>query len=1413
MSVEPLRSSVLNPYVAPAYLPSEQTIIKPARIKRASAVVSLETQKLATELIRAGDKALSFKYSVVLKDQALFGQGQRQGRPAARTISDIPAFSTFGMAWAELTYAIQNEPFASFASKHKIDTSTLRLNTESGWQLECIADGKRATFSKYDPGWWQATAAVTAAAQALTPTLKLNIDYTDANHAPADVIGDFYAASTNGSIGENLYSIFQQNKNQTFEALREPDATAPEFNRPAYRYVRQRQQEAIADLSVQIAKNPKLFAPSQPSPIPGTPNPPSPAINPMAAIARRQFAGEPTLHTVIARLLGDKLKASAPGLDIDVNRLAIATPDPDHPGQFKQTHLMTLAWDYLTGGDAPVFGTTHRVLDTRPDLLERTGNPAGVPLPLDLSALSTAIRALPGQLNAALDTDARAYWSQPAFSTPSDAGTVFPGSHRALVSHILRSNLQQAGLKQPGLDDEQRKTVDMLVRHPQGSTRPAPLDPKTSGATVYALPGASPDLLIHRGLSQPDREILLRVEPSGNITPYSSWDQLPNEKRHLEALTGNMFDAQADILIKQHQGNSLVNAPPLTGAQPSPQAKTTLPDWLGTAGEAERFVMHELSLGLASFTQLNKGRGYNSDIPDIRTFAQAQFDRLPESQKLTQYAAKDLEVVFKVPYGTLSSGGIDRQTMSLTDMLLNNLSGLPDGQIEVFFKTGLKENGVEIKTRVPALEKEQVLKTLVNDLDIGKTYPALLKEKLLDNPARKAERQALFAQQVPLELQVKALELSIKGEAGFNPTGFRYVQEILKPGAGPRTVDGKDITLRPLAFDNQANGKIDVVEGAYLIEPKDSSTGPHILYRPLIADAPLLQFASRQALLEAIQKKGKLQNDTLAWLPDENTRQLYSGNGFKHPNLVLFGFNLGSVPLNETIPLAQDSRLQQTLQAGTLMEHLYEDNARNLISLAEHHSTSDAKSRWASLKHGGFLLLNALLPALRGPAATLGLLLQAPGTLKDIEALGGDNTTDKEAALTDLLLNLATLLVHFKPRSSSGATKMANAGSVLVEHTAPSATPPKNRIVLGGPAEIKPLAGDIQAFVDTYNGKQRLNIMGHGEKPIGEQPAHIYGEGGKQYTAEDIDQELLARGIDIRSYPEVRLLACYSSNGGEQSLAAKLNALTGVRVKGFEQEIITDYEGIDDEDPYTLYASALAHYRKQYASLSDADIHLLAERQLNRKLAGRDINFNILKDNGTQIELNIGSAEKPVFYRTKVDYQPRTYGPPKIKPASAKPVEVLMGYSHTAEDAHSVLSTRSLTDCSALAVLSDLKDGVYQKRTLMHLTGSNLEYGLFDNDTYQLLDELDRSLANGGKVIFVGGVESQSTAGMGSVLDQSYQGKKPLLDLLRKPGVDTVIASSLGVDINPDGTFKLIEGTGKGTFSQPMINAVFDFAE
>ncbi|MCP6082767.1 hypothetical protein NL341_27595, partial [Klebsiella pneumoniae] len=67
-------------------------------------------------------------------------------------------------------------------------------------------------------------------------------------------------------------------------------------------------------------------------------------------------------------------------------------------------------------------------------------------------------------------------------------------------------------------------------------------------------------------------------------------------------------------------------------------------------------------------------------IPDIRTYAEQQLDQHLAGKG---YTSKDVEVVFKVPVGDMGSNYLERVKMSLVDMALENLSGLPKGEMEV----------------------------------------------------------------------------------------------------------------------------------------------------------------------------------------------------------------------------------------------------------------------------------------------------------------------------------------------------------------------------------------------------------------------------------------------------------------------------------------------------------------------------------------------------------------------------------------------------------------------------------------------------------------------------------------------------------------------------------------------------------
>lgn len=145
-------------------------------------------------------------------------------------------------------------------------------------------------------------------------------------------------------------------------------------------------------------------------------------------------------------------------------------------------------------------------------------------------------------------------------------------------------------------------------------------------------------------------------------------------------------------------------------------------------------------------------------------------------------------------------------------------------------------------------------------------------------------------------------------------------------------------------------------------------------------------------------------------------------------------------------------------------------------------------------------------------------------------------------------------------------------------------------------------------------------------------------------------------------------------------------------------------------------------------------------------------------------------------------------------------IEVAMSEMKTANDPISVLSTSGLTDCSALAVLSDWNGKIYKSRTLVHIAGSNLRTTLKNGiDVDDLISELKDELVNGGKVIWVGGVNSQSNLALEMAISQDNRNnEQPILDLFNTNRVSVEIAGSKGVTVHPDGRVELMDGPSRG---------------
>lgn len=775
---------------------------------------------------------------------------------------------------------------------------------------------------------------------------------------------------------------------------------------------------------------------------------------PAQAVALR-FAGRPTLRQIVGHVLAASILEQYPSLPLDpqVTRLAV----PNRTGGWDFILLIDVALDFLAHGTRldltqEIDGRTHFLSNQLPSRLYFTGSQGpGRP---DMAVIQDQILALADTLGTHMQNALSDYWNQ--LDEHGD-------SHWKWLGDLLASGLSSATSLLPVMQTTARDALYQLARHPDRRARKAIPCP---GGFVHAWcletrllshgqshSLLSPDLLI----VQAERVFLYRS--CGRLESYpdmhafnQAWGSEVERQFQAETLViersepdGNIFDTQAALLLeRQLQSLDALRFPADQGVAalerriaactdpsrffrdaPAPVAPAmekihaALPQWLKDGTDTQRDEYRQLLVEQARLQRLTAGKSFLDGIDNLQAFtlealrAQLRLDH-PDVQNEPQ----DLLLNFHVAAGDLGSGFVTHVPMPLSELAIRNLSAMPSRNMTVSDSSGKAVPAwlnADYILGVPGLFSST--EGLISRVNIGQRYPQQLKALLLDDAGESARRASLFGQMLKVQLPLQALEHAIRGEHGLSFHGYRCVRAVLHSQAPERVVDGQDIVIRPLAFIRQPGASADVVENMFIIEPRDIAVGPHILYRPVYRDA-LLQFASREALFEAIAHTGALQDSVLSWLPDK-ARPIYSHDGFNSPHILQFLSGDDSVRWEKPQPaqLAQDTSAQ-ALASVNLTQYLYTCNARALVDLADRESVSNAESRWAIVREGGWLLFNTiLLPVLSGPAMLAGWMLQLAVSLnQDIPALHSDDPTARELAWVDLLLNVGLLLMQLSSR-------------------------------------------------------------------------------------------------------------------------------------------------------------------------------------------------------------------------------------------------------------------------------------------------------------------------------------------------------------------------------------------------------------
>ncbi|WP_296261668.1 MULTISPECIES: dermonecrotic toxin domain-containing protein [unclassified Pseudomonas] len=445
-----------------------------------------------------------------------------------------------------------------------------------------------------------------------------------------------------------------------------------------------------------------------------------------------------------------------------------------------------------------------------------------------------------------------------------------------------------------------------------------------------------------------------------------------------------------------------------------------LPVWLSNASSADRLDYSRRMSALAVVTGRAAGQAWNDDLPPILDYAgKAMQDAMrhdhPEATRLTLddvtvHIAKVVAVAAPLAGQIIPVGSVENLRMSVATFALQNLSSLPNGALTFSIRDG---------GPLPGWFTPDYLKQLVGRVNVGCNYPDRVRHYLITDHAQAARRRGLFAEQLRVQLPLKALEQKIRGQGGLTQAGYRLVCSLLTsaPALGINDSPRTESVLRPLAWIAEPDAAADEVSNMFVIADADPAVGPLILYRPFAA-VPLTEFADWTSLRQAIVAPGELQDEVLTWMSSRG-RQRYANGGFAQPHIVRFGLGSDFAALRTPGP----AQLSTAHVQGDPLTALFDANARALVDLADRESVSNAESRWAMLQRGGWLALDAVMPFISGSVGSALWLVQLMAGVDQV-LVAESRKARREAtqAWNGLLLTISMILLHqgFALRAEAG---------------------------------------------------------------------------------------------------------------------------------------------------------------------------------------------------------------------------------------------------------------------------------------------------------------------------------------------------------------------------------------------------------
>jgi hypothetical protein len=755
-----------------------------------------------------------------------------------------------------------------------------------------------------------------------------------------------------------------------------------------------------------------------------------------------QLVTGPSIREVATRVLQNDLKALYPQLEIDPGMAMVVTPrwkiiaGTVQPGSLRFESLTDALLRQTGSGESVIYLDGEHFLSLNPNAI------TPIHLPVKIDAIGRLINKLAPLLLVAYQEQQLEYWDQPIHGT-------------TLRWQALSQSLRQVWNveKVEGWDVHQLAIARNVFNFPDAALR-SPRD--TYRSRVCLIDFDRLDGTVSSHLNRTDltvvigavgtRTIVLTHSIATGFLAYESLEKLGEVlpkyvgklppgatlQWRLFEPSGNFFDHQAIALVAlqadviaglefvQRASRPAITTLPRPAAEVSDttqaeqvshfeKVQRLIPEWLNNASPFDLGCYSRHLLDLALLQLRNSGKSFDDDIAPIKTFAldALRAHMLKSHSDVAHMKLENVEfvIVSQVVWGAFTAPGMSETTrLDLAELALENLIALPLGNPSVQYKDG---------TAAPAWMTPDYLMTAISAVDIGTTYPAWVKGKLLDDPRESLRRQRLYANNLRIQLALQALQSKILGQHGIDERGYRYVVAVMNELNADRWVEGQEIVIRPLAFipSQRDNKTPDEVTNMYVIGPRDMDKGPCILYRPLL-ERPLTQYPTAANLLYAIKHSKELRASTLAWLPD-NVRFNYSQYVF--PGELPSVWTVSQLLVNPTISLQMSGPV---LFGQRVIEHdrlatLFKANANAMVMKGERDSVSNPESRWASFKQHAWMIFSAVLPFLGRTAGTAAWIWQILDDLQEgLDARENQDTTAQWSALADLFLTLGMVLAH-----------------------------------------------------------------------------------------------------------------------------------------------------------------------------------------------------------------------------------------------------------------------------------------------------------------------------------------------------------------------------------------------------------------